>query len=138
MITVKKIIILMRLKSILYINYRPFQKNFCVKQSPLTPRHQTLKERGEIKPNIYSFVRFANLRVEVIFARELYFVQIVDFHCVNRSIHIPKETQIILQTSKIMTSEITEWEWLSPNQDKWICWEKAHKYYIPQGLFKSC
>ena len=37
-----------------------------------------------------------------------------------------------------MTSEITDWEWLSLNQDKWTCWEKAHKYYIPQGLFKSC
>ena len=24
--------------------------------------------------------------------------------------------------------------WLCPQQD-WTCWEKAHKYYIPQGLF---
>ena len=57
--------------------------------------------------------------------------------CQQINTHPKNKTQIVLRTSKIMTSEITDWEWLSPNQDRWTCWEKAHKYYIPQGLFKS-
>ena len=36
-----------------------------------------------------------------------------------------------------MTNKIANWEWLSLNQDRWIYWQTAHTYYIPQGLFKS-
>ena len=36
----------------------------------------------------------------------------------------------------VQTNSIKDWGWLSPSQEKWTCWEKAHRYYIPNGLFK--
>ena len=32
------------------------------------------------------------------------------------------------------TALIKDWKWLSPGQEKWTCWEKAHRYYIPNHL----
>ena len=50
----------------------------------------------------------------------------------------PKEKEIFtVRCEKINTKNINRWDWLSPNQNEWSCWQKAHNYYIPQGLFKT-
>ena len=36
----------------------------------------------------------------------------------------------------VQTNCIKDWGWLFPSQEKWTCWEKAHRYCIPNGLFK--
>ena len=33
-------------------------------------------------------------------------------------------------------NEITDYSWLAPD-DSMSCWEKAHRFYIPKGLFKA-
>ena len=48
-----------------------------------------------------------------------------------------KERIFSVRLTKINPNDITRWDWLSPNQDEWSCWQKAHNYYIPQGLFKT-
>jgi hypothetical protein len=32
--------------------------------------------------------------------------------------------------------EMIDYSWRAPNTE-WTCWEKAHKFYIPQGLFRN-
>ena len=32
--------------------------------------------------------------------------------------------------------ELIDYSWRAPNKE-WTCWEKAHKFYIPQGLFRN-
>jgi hypothetical protein len=32
--------------------------------------------------------------------------------------------------------EISDYRWMAPN-DSMSCWEKAHSFYIPRGLFKA-
>jgi hypothetical protein len=32
--------------------------------------------------------------------------------------------------------EVIDYGWRAPNTE-WTCWEKAHKFYIPQGLFRN-
>ena len=50
----------------------------------------------------------------------------------------PKDKEIFtVRSTKINTSEINGWDWLSPNQGEWSCWQKTHNYYIQQGLFKT-
>lgn len=50
----------------------------------------------------------------------------------------PKEKEkFTVRCEKIDTKDINRWDWLSPNQSEWSCWQKAHNYYIPQGLFKT-
>ena len=109
----------MRLKLIWYLNCHLFQNNIGVKQSPLTPRHLHLKGRGEIKNKHNFFCKVCQFEGRCDICKGTVF-------CSNHGLslyqqintHPKNKTQIILWTSKIMTSEITEWEWLSPNQDK--------------------
>ena len=31
--------------------------------------------------------------------------------------------------------EISDYSWMAPTNDSMSCWEKAHSFYIPRGLF---
>ena len=58
--------------------------------------------------------------------------------CQKVNVHPQKQTVFKIGTRKdkyVNTSSIQDWKWLSPGQDKWTCWEKAHNYYIPNDLF---
>lgn len=59
--------------------------------------------------------------------------------CQTVNIHPMRQTVFKIGSTKesyVQSSSIKDWEWLSPSQEKWTCWEKAHRYYIPNGLFK--
>ena len=56
--------------------------------------------------------------------------------CQQVNVHPKEKKHFILRNSKIDTTEITDWKWLSSRQEEWTCWQKAHYDYIPKGLFK--
>ena len=59
--------------------------------------------------------------------------------CQTVNIHPMRQTVFKIGSTKenyVQTNSIKDWGWLSPSQEKWTCWEKAHRYYIPNGLFK--
>ena len=59
--------------------------------------------------------------------------------CQRVNVHPQNQTVFKIGTRKekhVNTNLIKDWKWLSPGQEKWTCWEKAHRYYIPNGLFK--
>ena len=58
--------------------------------------------------------------------------------CQRVNIHPKNQTVFKINTRKethVNTTLIKDWKWLSPGQEKWTCWEKAHRYYIPHRLF---
>ena len=57
--------------------------------------------------------------------------------CQNVQGHPKNREFFSVRSNKINPKNITRWDWLSPNQNEWSCWQKAHNYYIPQGLFKT-
>ena len=57
--------------------------------------------------------------------------------CQKVQVHPKDKEKFTIRSTKIDTSEINDWDWLSPNQGEWSCWQKAHNHYIPQGLFKT-
>ena len=88
------------------------------------------KNKSKFYCKICQFEGRGNVRKGTVFCcnHGLSLCQQVHFH--------PKEKEtFILRNSKIKTKDIHDWEWLSPRQDEWTCWEKAHYHYIPKGLF---
>ena len=58
--------------------------------------------------------------------------------CQRVNVHPQNQTVFKIGTIKekyVNTTLIKDWKWLSPGQEKWTCWEKAHRYYIPNNLF---
>ena len=58
--------------------------------------------------------------------------------CQRVNIHPQNQTVFKISTRKenhVNTALIKDWKWLSPGQEKWTCWEKAHRYYISNHLF---
>ena len=48
-----------------------------------------------------------------------------------------KEQRVFIKLQKeIDVSHIKHWDFLCCDTD-WTCWDKGHKYYIPNGLFKA-
>ena len=59
--------------------------------------------------------------------------------CQRVNVHPKDEKLFKIGTSKVKyvnKDDINNWEWSSPIQVKWTCWETAHDHYIPNGLFK--
>jgi hypothetical protein len=44
--------------------------------------------------------------------------------------------KLLQEKGPLEGKEPIDYSWRAPNTD-WTCWEKAHKYYIPQGLFRN-
>ena len=96
--------------------------------------HLPLQKRYKLKPvcKVCQFEGRGNTRKGTVFCK----THALSL-CQRTHPHPNSKDSFIICDKKIDTIEINDWKWLSPNQEEWTCWEKAHLHYIPKGLFKQ-
>jgi hypothetical protein len=56
--------------------------------------------------------------------------------CTKHCLRLCARSYELKQILKVDGEEISDYSWMAPD-DTMSCWEKAHHFYIPKGLFKG-